>query len=59
MGRARDLDFRLGCFGGGITWYPYQMSLGFSVRYWPCLFAPTIRVHIGPFKFWLYVSLKK
>lgn len=58
MSRARDIDFKLGPFGGGVTWYPYQISLGFSLRYWPCLFAPTIRIHIGPFKAWLYVSLR-
>ena len=59
MSRARDLDFSIGRLGGGLTFYPYQFSLGFSLRYWPCIFAPSIRIHIGPLKFWLYVTLKR
>jgi hypothetical protein len=41
---------------GGAAFYPYQIALGMSLRYWPCLFAPSIRVHIGPFKLWGAVS---
>ena len=59
MGRVKDFDFNIGSFGGGITFYPYQLSLGFSLRYWPCLYAPTIRIHIGPIKLWVYLRLKR
>lgn len=55
---AHDLDFQWGRLGGGLTFYPYQIALGFSIRYWKCIFAPSIRIHIGPFKFWAYLSLK-
>ena len=57
--RAIDWDFYWWVFGGGITLYPYQLSLGITLRYWPCIFAPVIRIHIGPFKLWLYVRLSK
>jgi hypothetical protein len=57
-GRARDKDFVLGPFMGGATFYPYQAALGVSLRYWPCLFAPSIRIHLGPFKVWFALRLK-
>ncbi len=44
--------------GGGFTFYPYQISLGLTLRYWHKLYAPNIRFHIGPFKAWFYVKLK-
>lgn len=56
--RAWQRDFKLWRVGGGLDVYPYQFSLGFSLRYWRCLYAPTFRVHIGPFKAWLYVTLR-
>lgn len=59
MSRAKDYDFDLGFLIGGFTIYPYQVALGVSLRYWPCLFAPSIRVHIGPFKIWVAVVLKR
>lgn len=59
MSRARDWDFLVGPLGGGATFYPYQLSLGFSLRYWPCIFAPSLRIHAGPFKVWLYFLLKR
>jgi hypothetical protein len=52
MSRARDWNFDFGPFIGGFTFYPYQIALGATVRYWPGVFAPAIRVHLGPFKFW-------
>jgi len=58
-GKAIDCDFNWGILGGGITFYPYQLSLGLSLRYWPCIFAPSIRIHIGPIKLWLYIIMKK
>ena len=54
--QAHDLDFHWGRLGGGFTFYPYQLAFGVSLRYWPCIFAPTIRIHVGPFKFWLYFT---
>lgn len=59
MSRARDLDFAFGRFIGGFTFYPYQLALGASVRYWPCIFMPSIRIHIGPFKFWCGLALRE
>jgi hypothetical protein len=59
MSRARDWDWHTRWAGGGLTWYPYQIAFGCSLRYWPCLMAPSIRVHIGPFKVWMYVSFKR
>ena len=56
--KVKDWDFKLGCFGGGITLYPYQLALGITFRYWPCIFAPNIRIHVGPFKLWFYIVLK-
>ena len=56
--KAKDYDFKKGRFGGGFTIYPYQLSFGISFRYWPCIFAPTVRIHIGPFKLWLYIIIK-
>ncbi|KKL59689.1 hypothetical protein LCGC14_2212800 [marine sediment metagenome] len=52
MSRARDWDFDFGRFIGGLTFYPYQFAVGISIRYWSCILAPSIRVHIGPFKVW-------
>ena len=57
MSQAKDMDFHKGPFVGGITWYPYQIAIGVSLRYWPCIFAPTIRIHIGPIKIWLAIIL--
>jgi hypothetical protein len=53
VSRCRDADFRFGRLIGGVSFYPYQVALGLSVRYWPCIFAPSLRVHIGPLKVWL------
>lgn len=48
-----------GTLGGiGLTIYPYQISLGFTLRYWPCIFAPAFRLHVGPFKVWGYVKIQ-
>ena len=55
MSRARDWDWRCGRFVGGFTFYPYQIALGMTIRYWPCIFAPSIRIHIGPFKIWVAI----
>lgn len=57
MSRAREINFLWGPFGGGVVLYPYQLSLGFSLRYWPCIFAPAFRLYIGPIKLWGYVKL--
>lgn len=56
---AQERYFQWGPIGGGFTFYPYQVAVGFSLRYWPCIFAPSIRIHLGPFKFWLYISLRR
>jgi len=48
---------RLG--GIGLTFYPYQIALGISLRYWSCIFAPAFRIHILCFKLWGYLKFKK
>ena len=50
MSRVREVIVDWGLFTFGVAVYPYQIALGVSLRYWPCIFAPSIRVHIGPFK---------
>ena len=52
MAMARQHDGRAGPFVGGVAFYPYQVSLGATVRYWPDDRLPSIRVHVGPFKVW-------
>lgn len=32
---AKDYDFKFKRLIGGITFYPYQITFGFSLRYWP------------------------
>ena len=44
---------------GGITFYPYQITFGISLRYWPCLYAPAFRIHFLCFKIWGGLCLKK
>ena len=58
MSRVRELDFSFGPLMGGFTFFPYQLALGISIRYWSC-FAPAIRVYVGPFKFWCFLNLKE
>ncbi len=50
MSRVREAIVDWGRFTFGAAVYPYQIALGVSLRYWPCIFAPSIRIHIGPFK---------
>ena len=58
MSRARQTDWFGRRWAGGVAWYPYQLALGVTVRYWPCLFMPSVRVHAGPFKVWFGVRLR-
>ena len=50
--RVLDKDISIGRFLGGVTFYPYQIAFGFSLRYWPCIFAPAFRIHFLCFKVW-------
>ena len=50
MSRVREGLLQYGRFTFGAAVYPYQIAFGISLRYWPCIFAPSIRIHIGPFK---------
>jgi hypothetical protein len=59
MAKARERDFHYGRLGGGLTFYPYQFAIGLTVRYWPCLYAPSIRIHFGPAKAWLYLRMRR
>ena len=52
MKRARDLDWTLGPLIGGFTYYPYQVAVGMTLRYWEES-GPMVRVHLGPFKAWV------
>ena len=56
--KARQHDGSVGPFIGGFAFYPYQISLGISLRYWPRIFMPSARIHIGPFKLWGGISFK-
>ncbi len=59
MSRARDWDWEWWRFMGGFTFYGYQIAVGMTLRYWPGIFAPSLRIHIGPFKAWICVLLRK
>jgi hypothetical protein len=60
LSRARDWDFEFKHLIGGLTFYPYQLAVGMTIRYWPNVFAPSIRIHIGPFKVWCcWIKTKK
>ena len=56
--KAIDYDFHYKRIGGGITFYTYQLSIGVTFRYWPCIYAPSIRIHFGPIKIWGYILFK-
>ncbi len=57
MSRVRERCWFGRRFMGGVAWYPYQWAFGLSLRYWPCLFAPSVRMHVGPFKVWFGVNI--
>lgn len=57
MSKARQADCFWWRFMGGVAYYPYQVAFGVSLRYWPCLYAPSVRVHVGPLKVWLGINL--
>ncbi len=59
MMRAKDFDFYMRYGGIGFTFYPYQIAFGFSLRYWPCVFAPAFRIHFLCFKLSGYIKIKK
>ena len=39
---------------GGLTWFPYQFALGFSVRFDGEFRA--VRLYLGPLKFWVSIQ---
>ena len=53
MSRVREKLFEAGPVFGGLAFFPYQLAMGLSVRWWPCIFTPSIRLYIGPFKLWV------
>ena len=57
MSKAKTIDFKKGRFIGGITYYPYQITFGVSLRYWPSIFAPSLRIHFICFKVWISYPL--
>lgn len=59
MSQARDFSFCFGRLMGEIVFYPYQISLGMTLRYWPGEFIPSVRLHIGPFKLWIGILSRK
>ena len=56
MNRARDAEFEVRWVSGGIRFYPYQIGLGISISFWPCIQRPQISLHVGPLKIWLGIS---
>ena len=54
--KAKEIAIDFKYIGGGITTYPYQLTFGISLRYWPCIFAPSIRIHFLIWKLWLYLK---
>jgi len=59
MNQARDVEFERGWISGGIRFYPYQVGVGVSISFWPCIKRPDISVHLGPFKVWIGISGKR
>ena len=57
--KVKEFDFDLGTIKGGFTFYPYQLTFGISLRYWPDLYMPNIRIHFICFKFWIGFKFKK
>jgi len=57
--KAKDFDFTFKRVTIGFTFYPYQLTFGFSLRYWPCIFMPSIRIHFLCFKIWVGIRLTK
>jgi hypothetical protein len=51
----REYTFRIGWVAGGLAFYPWQIAVGLSLRYWPYIFTLTGRAHLGPFKGWIAV----
>lgn len=58
VAKARDWDVYCRYIDGGITFYPYQIAFGITFRYYPHIFHPSIRLHIGPIKLWLCFHLR-
>lgn len=55
--KAIQYYFHRDKFGLGFDIYPYQLTLGLSLRYWPRVFAPAFRLYFGPFKVWGWISV--
>jgi hypothetical protein len=47
---TRERNFRA---FGGVTWFPYQFALGFSLRVGE---FRGVRLYLGPLKFWVSVQ---
>ena len=56
---AREFQFHNKYCGGGLTFYPYQIACGISLRYWKCIFAPSVRIHFLCWKIWFYWKSKQ
>jgi len=56
MNRARDIEFEVGWFSGGIRLYPYQVGFGMTLSFWPCIKRPDLSLYIGPLKVWIGIS---
>jgi len=57
--KAIEYDYFGKRFSCGMTIYPYQITFGFSLRYYPCIFMPSIRIHFLCFKFWIGLTAQK
>ncbi len=47
---TRERNFRA---YGGLTWFPYQFALGFSLRVGE---FRGVRIYLGPLKFWVSIQ---
>ncbi len=54
---AHELNFGIGPVFGGLVLLPYQLAVGLSLRYLPCIHSVMLRVYAGPFKDWLNVRI--
>jgi len=42
---------------GGFSIHPYQLALGGSLKYLPCLKSVMFRFYLGPFKLWFNLCI--
>lgn len=53
--RVIEFDFK----NGGFQIYPYQLAVGCSFKYLPCMKTVMFRLYIGPFKLWFNIPSRR